>query len=78
MKIGENEVELLRRQFGKDCTTICRRRGVYKEVNLQWKILNWVGKLNCDSLLEYECLGNGGLGQLDQMVVIPKDWKFNL
>ena len=36
-KIGENEVELLRRQFGKDCTTICRGRGVYKEVNLQWK-----------------------------------------
>ena len=34
--------------------------------------------MNCDSLLEYECLGNGGLGQLDQMVVIPKDWKFNL
>ena len=42
------------------------------------EILNWVGKLNCDSLLEYECSGNGGLGQLDQMVVIPKDWKFNL
>ena len=42
------------------------------------EILNWVGKLNRDSLLEYECLGNGGLGQLDQMVVIPKDWKFNL
>ena len=42
------------------------------------EILNWVGKLNCDSLLEYECWGNGGLGQLDQMVVIPKDWKFNL
>ena len=37
MKIGENEVELLRRQFGKDCTIICRTRGVYKEVNLQWK-----------------------------------------
>ena len=33
MKIGEKEVELLRRQFGKDC----RRRGVYKDVNLQWK-----------------------------------------
>ena len=37
MKIGENEVELLRSQFGKDCIAICKRRGVYKEVNLQWK-----------------------------------------
>ena len=43
MKIGENEVELLRRQFGKDCTTICRRRGAYKEVNLQWKFLTGLG-----------------------------------
>ena len=43
MKIGENEVELLRRQFGKDCTTICRRRGVYKEVNFQWKFLTGFG-----------------------------------
>ena len=42
------------------------------------EMLNWVGLLNCDSLLEYECLGNVDLGQLGQMAAISEDWKFNL
>ena len=55
-----------------------KKEGGLQRSEFTVEMLNWVGLLNCDRLLEYECLGNVDLGQLGQMVAIPEDWKFNL
>ena len=55
-----------------------KKEGGLQRSEFTVEMLNWVGLLNCDSLLEYECLGNVDLGQLGQMAAIPEDWKFNL
>ena len=55
-----------------------KKEGGLQRSEFTVEMLNWVGLLNCDSLLEYECLGNVDLGQLGQMAAISEDWKFNL